>query len=86
MIIKEFYIQREDGINLIRTFSDEDFKIQKVGTLEIYEEAIDVENSVFDYIETAEKVEPVERSEELIEDGEQELSGEELATMLEEVL
>ena len=39
-IIKEFYVTREDGVDLYRTYSDEGYKIQKVGTDEIYDEAI----------------------------------------------
>ena len=57
MIIKEFYLTREDGVNLYRTYSDEDFKIQKVGTKQIYAEAIDVESAIYAYIETDIKIE-----------------------------
>lgn len=57
MIQKEFYRTREDGINLYRTFSDTGFKIQKVGTSEIYSEAIDVEFAKYEYIETEELIE-----------------------------
>lgn len=64
MIIKEFYRARNDGINLYRTYSDANVKIQKVGTDEVYDEAIDVENAPFYYIETAE---PIERGIELNE-------------------
>ena len=96
MIIKEFYMQREDGISLIKTFSDENFMIQKTGTSEIYEEAIDIESAIFEYVETTEKFEPIELnkepqvdtevdSEEIIENGDKELTEEEIATMLEEV-
>lgn len=52
MIVREFYRTRKDGINLFRTFSDEGLKIKKVGTNEIYDEAIDVENATFVYEET----------------------------------
>ena len=52
MIVKEFYITRQDGVNLYRTYSDKGLKIQKVGTDEIYDEAVDVENSGFEYVET----------------------------------
>lgn len=95
MIIKEFYMQREDGVNLIKTFSDKNFMIQKTGTSEIYNEAIDIESAIFEYVETTEKFEPVsinkepqeetESTEEIIENGDQELTQEEIATMLEEV-
>jgi hypothetical protein len=56
-IVKEFYKTREDGVNLYRTYSDKGYMIQKVGTEEIYEEAIDVETSTFEYEETTELIE-----------------------------
>ena len=52
MIAREFYKTRKDGVNLYRTFSDNGFKIRKVCTDEIYDEAIDVENAPFTYEET----------------------------------
>lgn len=52
MIVKEFYITRQDGVNLYRTYSDKGVQIRKVGTDEIYDEAVDVENSGFEYVET----------------------------------
>ena len=60
MIIKEFYIKREDGINLYRTYSDKNFKIKQVETGVIYDEAVDVEDSTYTYIETEEKIEEEE--------------------------
>ena len=60
MIKIEFYEQREDGVNLYKTYSDENYKIQKVGTDEIYDEAIDIENSGYEYIETTERIEDEE--------------------------
>lgn len=57
MIVKEFYRTREDGIDLYRTYSDEDYRIRKVGTNEIYDEAIDIEDSEYEYEETDEKIE-----------------------------
>lgn len=51
-IIKEFYKTRIDGVNLYRSYSDLGLRIHKVGTDEIYDEAIDVENSGFEYEET----------------------------------
>lgn len=56
-IVKEFYKTRTDGVNLYRTYSDEDFKIKKIGTDEIYDEAVDIENAPYEYEETTEKVE-----------------------------
>jgi hypothetical protein len=41
MVVKEFYRVREDGVSLYKTYSSEGYLIQKVGTDEIYDEAID---------------------------------------------
>lgn len=55
MLVKEFYRKREDGKDLLKTYSDENFMIRKVGTDELYEEAIDVEN--YEYEETDIRIE-----------------------------
>ena len=60
MIVREFYKTRNDGVNLYRTYSDEQFKIQQEQTKNIYDEAIDVEDAPFTYIETTEKIEEIE--------------------------
>lgn len=52
MIIYEFYKTRKDGVNLYRSHSDQDVMIRKVGTDEIYAEAVDIENSGYTYEET----------------------------------
>jgi hypothetical protein len=52
MVVKEFFRQRKDGVNLYKTYSDANFYIQKVNTDEIYRCAIDVENVAFEYVET----------------------------------
>lgn len=57
MIVKEFFRQRQDGVNLWKTYSDAGVYIQKVGTKEVYGEAIDVEDCPFTYEETEIKVE-----------------------------
>ena len=57
MIVIEFYKKREDGINLYKTYSSENYMIHKIGTDEIYEEAIDIEGANFEYEETDEKIE-----------------------------
>lgn len=57
MIKKEFYLTREDGVNLYRTYSDENFYIQQLPTNEIYDEAIDVETAPYTYVETDKKIE-----------------------------
>lgn len=60
MIKKDFFKERKDGVKLYRTYSDENYKIQKVETDEIYDEAIDVETSNFEYIETDIQIEKEE--------------------------
>lgn len=39
-----------------KTYSDEDYLIRKIGTDEIYSEAVDVLNSSYEYEETDEKI------------------------------
>lgn len=56
-IVKEFYKTRTDGVNLYRTYSDEEYKIKQLETGNIYDEAIDVENAPYTYEETNEKIE-----------------------------
>lgn len=52
MLKKEFYRTREDGINLYRSYSDENFMIRQNETGDLYDEAIDVENAPYTYTET----------------------------------
>lgn len=83
MVISEFYRTREDGVNLYKIYSDNGFEIQHKSTLEIFGDVIDDNmNCVNDFIETENKV-PYELDQGLEDD--QELTQEELATMLEEV-
>ena len=65
MIVREFYETREDGVNLYRTYSDENYKIRQIETGVIYDEAIDVENAEYTYKETEEKIEISEEMEEM---------------------
>lgn len=65
MIQKEFYRQRQDGVNLFRTYSDNNKYIRKVGTNEEYSEAIDIEGAPYTYIETDKEI---ERYDEIIEE------------------
>ena len=64
MIKREFYRETENGIKLYKTYSDLDVMIKKIGTEELYEEAIDIENSNFEYEETDIQIEAEEESEE----------------------
>lgn len=52
MVVKEFHRTRDDGVNLYRIFSDKQLMIQKVGTDEPDNDAIDVENAPYEYEET----------------------------------
>ena len=54
MIVREEYL-REDGVKLTRTYSNENKYIKKVGTDEIYSEAIDVRE--YEYVETDKEIE-----------------------------
>lgn len=60
MITREFYSVRNDGVMLYRTYSTKKLKIRKVGTDEVYDEAIDVDNAPFVYEETTEEIEKIE--------------------------
>lgn len=57
MIVKEEYRTREDGVRLYRTYSDIGNYILQVETNVIYAEAIDVEDALFTYEETEDKIE-----------------------------
>lgn len=57
MLIKEFYRQREDGVNLYRNYSDTGYYIIQIETGVEYEEAIDVENASYTYAETDKLIE-----------------------------
>lgn len=52
MVVKEFYTTRTDGVNLYRTFSDKNLYIKKIGTDEVYVDAVDVAGSEYTYEET----------------------------------
>ena len=60
MIVKEYYETRKDGVRLHRTHSDANVYIRKVGTDEVYAEAIDVEHATFTYVETDKVIETEE--------------------------
>lgn len=57
MIVTEFFRTRADGARLIRTYSDKNLYIQKVGTQEVYSEAIDLESKEYTYEETDKEIE-----------------------------
>jgi hypothetical protein len=58
MIITEYYLTREDGVVLNRTYSDQNMMIERDGVR--YSEAIDPAELNRQYIETDEPVEVIE--------------------------
>lgn len=57
MIQRELFMTRKDGVNLYKTYSDEDFYIIQNETGRKYIAAIDVENAEYTYSESDEKIE-----------------------------
>jgi hypothetical protein len=57
MIVTEYYKTRDDGVRLIRTYSDEGKRIIQNETGILYDEAIDLENSGYTYSESEELIE-----------------------------
>ncbi len=57
MIVREYFDTRKDGVRLYRTFSDIKHYIRKVGTDEVYSEAVDVEDAPYTYEETDKEIE-----------------------------
>ncbi len=51
MIKREFFTKRKDGVKLYRTYSTTGKYIRKIGTEEIYQEAIDIEKASYKYEE-----------------------------------
>lgn len=70
MIVREFYRTRKDGVNLYKSYSDKGVMIQKVGTDEIYDVAIDVSDAFFVYIETNQPIPKAEPETEALADSE----------------
>lgn len=60
MIVREFYKTRKDGVNLYRTYSDNNMYIRQVETSIDYSEAIDVEFASYTYEETDTPIEYIE--------------------------
>ena len=56
-IVKELYKIDADGTKFYKTYSDKSYMIRKIGTDEMYEEAIDLENTNYEYEETTEPIE-----------------------------
>lgn len=62
MLLKEFFIERNDGVKLYRTYSNIGYKIRQIETGIEYDEAIDVENSIYSYEETNNLIETMEEN------------------------
>ena len=60
MIVREYYMTRRDGIRLFRTYSDKNVYIIQEQTNDLYDEAIDVENAPYTYIESTQPIEEVQ--------------------------
>lgn len=56
MIKIETFTNQLDGKTLKKAYSDENLKIKKIGTEEIYDIAVDLVKSDFDYEEINEKI------------------------------
>ncbi len=55
-IVRDFFAERPDGVKLYRTFSDGGKYIRQNETAEIFEDAVDVENSEYTYSETEDTI------------------------------
>lgn len=60
MIVREFYKTRKDGVNLYKTYSDNNMYIRQIETGIEYSEAIDVEFANYTYEETDTPIEHIE--------------------------
>ena len=65
MVKTEFYMERPDGVVLVRTYSDLNMKIKSNETGAIYDEAIDPENMGRTYTETDIPIDEKEEIEEV---------------------
>ncbi len=55
-IVREFFAERPDGVKLYRTFSDAGKYVRQNETGEVFEDAVDVENSEYTYMEMEEDI------------------------------
>ena len=56
MIVKEYFMTRNDGVKLYKSYSDNNKIIHKIGTQEEYSDAIDVEDAPYVYEETDKEI------------------------------
>lgn len=57
MIIREYYMTRKDGVRLYKTYSNSNKYIIQLPTQIEYNEAIDVENASYNYVESDKEIE-----------------------------
>ena len=84
MIIKEFFMTREDGVDLYRTYSDQGFMVRQIETGILYAEPIDIEDTPYTYEETNELIEKDGKYTPVI--APDEISAEEFMALIEEAL
>ena len=56
MIVKEYFMTRNDGVKLYKSYSDNNKIIHKIGTQEEYSDARDVEDAPYVYEETDKEI------------------------------
>lgn len=56
MVQRDYYMRRNDGVVLYRSYSDEGYYIRQVETGNVYSEAIDVDGAPYTYEETDELI------------------------------
>ena len=66
MIVTEDYKTRSDGVELVRTYSDEGYRIIRNDGV-VYDEAIDIKGSGYTYTESDEPIEEIPAEEALAE-------------------
>lgn len=81
MIVVENLGAREDGVTLYRRYSDKGVMLLQVETGVMYEDPVDVENAPYTYEETDVYIETEDGV-----SGSEEISAEELMSLIEEVL
>ena len=84
MIIKEFFMTREDGVNLYQTYSDQGFMLRQIETGILYGEPIDIEDAPVTYEETDELIEGRDDYKPTL--APDEISAEEFMALVEEAL
>lgn len=56
MIVREYYMTRDDGVKLYKTYSNTNHYIKQLPTEVLYDIAIDVEDAPYTYVETEDEL------------------------------